>query len=200
MKKIFILALLILSAFLTACGGGSGTSASLPGDGSGISGGGGEVGTTWTLRNSSTMKNLLGVTYGGGTFVAVGAEGTIVTSSDGVNWTRRDSGTRKALLSVTYGNGLFVAVGENGTILTSPDGANWTQQNSGTIRNLYSVTYGNGLFVAVGGSIVLTSPDGVNWTQPTSEAGGWTVTYGNGLFVAVVGDTGNIYTSPDGVN
>jgi hypothetical protein len=60
------------------------------------------------------------VTYGNGLFVAVGEDGAILTSPDGVNWTRRTSGTRNGLESVTYGNGLFVAVGEWGTILTSP--------------------------------------------------------------------------------
>jgi photosystem II stability/assembly factor-like uncharacterized protein len=60
------------------------------------------------------------VTYGNGTFVAVGRNGTILTSRDGVNWTRRTSPTRDWLNSVTYGNGRFVAVGDYGTILTSP--------------------------------------------------------------------------------
>jgi photosystem II stability/assembly factor-like uncharacterized protein len=91
------------------------------------------------------------VTYGNNIFVAVGDNGTILTSTDGVSWTRRTSPTTQGLYSVTYGNGLFVAVGNNGTILTSTDGVNWTQRTSGTSNDLYGVTYGNGIFVAVGG-------------------------------------------------
>jgi hypothetical protein len=59
------------------------------------------------------------VTYGNGTFVAVGRNGTILTSRDGVNWTQRTSGGNQ-LKGVAYGNNTFVAVGEYGTILTSP--------------------------------------------------------------------------------
>jgi hypothetical protein len=51
------------------------------------------------------------VTYGNGLFVAVGEDGAILTSPDGVSWTRRTSGGN-LLYGVTYGNGTFVAVGE----------------------------------------------------------------------------------------
>jgi hypothetical protein len=52
--------------------------------------------------------------------VAVGWNGAILTSPDGVTWTQRDSGTSNNLSGVAYGNGTFVAVGWHGTILTSP--------------------------------------------------------------------------------
>jgi len=77
-------------------------------------------GSTWTPRTSNTNQHLYGVTYGNGTFVAVGEGGTILTSQNGQNWTPRESGTTQPLYGVTYGNGTFVAVGKNGTILTSP--------------------------------------------------------------------------------
>ena len=48
----------------------------------------------------------------GGKFVAVGASGTIITSSDnGTSWNSRTSGTSKLLNEVTYGNNTFVTVG-----------------------------------------------------------------------------------------
>jgi hypothetical protein len=47
----------------------------------------------WTRRTSGTSNDLYGVTYGNGTFVAVGEGGTILTSPDGVTWTQRTSGT-----------------------------------------------------------------------------------------------------------
>jgi hypothetical protein len=81
---------------------------------------------TWTQRTSGTGNDLIGVAYGNGLFVAVGDDGTILTSPDGVSWTQRTSGTGNLLEGVTYGNGLFVAVGKDGTILTSPDGVSWT--------------------------------------------------------------------------
>jgi len=76
--------------------------------------------TSWTARASGTWAWLSGVTYGNGTFVAVGEGGVILTSPDGVTWTKRASGTENTLHGVTYGNGTFVAVGEGGVILTSP--------------------------------------------------------------------------------
>jgi hypothetical protein len=169
---------------------------SAPGGG----GGGGGAGTTWTLRNLGNP--LLGVTYGNGTFVAVGYEGAILTSPDGATWTARASGTSDWLSGVTYGNGTFVAVGNYGTILTSPDGVSWTRQTSGTGNSLSGVAYGDGTFVAVGVvGTILTSPDGVNWTARTSGTSDLLegVAYGNGRFVAV-GLGGTILTSPDGVN
>ena len=52
--------------------------------------------------------------------MAVGRNGTILTSPDGVSWTAQTSLTSNALYAVTYGNNTFVAVGMYGTILTSP--------------------------------------------------------------------------------
>jgi hypothetical protein len=144
MRKVFILAVFILSAFLTA--------------GSYGGGGGGVVGTTWTQRNSGTSSSLWSVAYGNNTFVAVG--GTVLTSQDGVKWIKHNLGYEPN--DITYGNNIFVAVGGRGTILTSRDGVNWTDRDSETGSNLYDVTYANNNFVAVGESgTVLTSRDGI---------------------------------------
>ena len=89
----------------------------------------------WHSRNPSpTGNNLYGVTYGNGTFVAVGDLGTILTSPDGMAWDPEFSGTSAAVEWVTYASSTFVAVGENGTILTSPDGVAWTPRDSGTFK------------------------------------------------------------------
>ena len=103
--------------FLAACtinGGGTGG-----GSGGGGGGGGSGVGTTWILRNPG-FGAFCSVTYGNGTFVAVGEGGTILTSPDGVSWTERASPTKDFLNGVAYGNGTFVAVGKDGAILTFP--------------------------------------------------------------------------------
>ena len=155
---------------------------------------GGSDASQWTVRSAP----LYDVTYGNGTFVAVGNSGAILTSPDGVSWTVRHPGIGDHLRGVTYGNGTFVVVGNSGAILTSPDGVSWTVQGSGTWNVLYAVTYGNGTFVAVGeGGTLLTSPDGVNWTAQDSGTGNdlTGVTYGGGTFVAV-GRYGTLLTSP----
>ena len=109
----------------------------------------------WISRSSDTTENLRGVTYGettGQRFVAVGSNGTIVTSADGEIWTKRDSSTTAALSDVTYGSNTFVAAGLNGTILTSDTGISWTQRSAGINTHLTNVAYGNNTFVAIGSS------------------------------------------------
>jgi len=63
-------------------------------------------------------------------FVAVGDNGTILTSSDGTTWTSRTSGTTEYLRGGAYGNSTLVVVGLSGTILTSSDGITWTSRTS----------------------------------------------------------------------
>jgi hypothetical protein len=101
------------------------------------------------------------VTYGDSLFVAVGYNGTILTSPDGTTWTLTHTDSSTWLESVTYGNEQFVAVGYNGEILTSPDGTTWTLNISNKQALLRSVTYGDSLFVAVGdnGKILTSKAD-----------------------------------------
>jgi len=60
-------AFLLLTALLSACGGGPGNPKPI-------------LGTSWTKRNPGTTNVLFGVTYGNGIFVAVGEWGIILTS------------------------------------------------------------------------------------------------------------------------
>lgn len=156
----------------------------------------------WYVRNYSPGYDLNGVAYGNGTFVVVGDNGVILTSSDGANWTPVTSGTTAFLTAVTYGNGRFVAVGNSGSILISSNGTSWSMETSGTTSPLNGITYGNGLFVAVGiGGSILTSPDGLLWAsrQPGNPHGGFIgVAYGNGNFVAL-GYHSNLNVSTDGI-
>ena len=52
----------------------------------------------WTRQTAAnSTKDLLGVAYGNNKYVAVGKDGTILTSSDGTTWTSRTSGTSNEL-------------------------------------------------------------------------------------------------------
>jgi hypothetical protein len=83
---------------------------------------------TNTQQTSSTVNNLVDVTYGNSTFIAVGDNGTIVSSADGITWTLRTSGTTNNLNSIAYNDtdSEFIIVGDNNTILTSSNGSTWT--------------------------------------------------------------------------
>src|SRR5215471_10181157 len=72
---------------------------------------------TWTWRNPlPTGANLSCITYGNGQFVAVGWDGTTLTSVDGTNWVQF---SEPILLSaVVYANGHFLAVGSGYGSLT----------------------------------------------------------------------------------
>ena len=99
-------------------------------------------GIVWTERTSGIPKNLRGITFGKGLFVAGSYGGKILTSSDGINWTQ--TGISLRLNGITYGMGLFVAVGESGcpnNILTSSNGIDWTGSNTDPCYPLNGVTY-----------------------------------------------------------
>jgi hypothetical protein len=148
----------------------------------------------WYLRNPLPQRlitNIIAnsITFGNNTFVAVGDNGYIATSFDGITWTYRNVGTSYDFQAVTFGNNTFVAVGDG--VFTSPDGITWTERavpqpapectwDKKLNAQLKAVTYGNGMFVAVGCIVcetlgtspifpsviryqVLVSPDGINW-------------------------------------
>ena len=131
-------------------------------------------------------------------FVAVGTNGTILYSQDGVSWESTTFGT-DYINGVTFADNKYVAVGQNGAVYTSNNAMNWVAQLSGTSQELFEVTYGNNLFVSVGCTgTIITSPTGVNWSLQTgiNSCDIYGVTYGNGLYVAT-GQGGYIQTSPD---
>jgi len=161
---------------------------------------------TWTLRSTqgspSQVNNLKNVTYANGLYLAVGDNGTVVTSKDQITWKSQTlvsaSGvTDPKLYAVTYGNGLWVAVGSY--IWTSPDAATWTYCSNPSPGPFYAVAYGNGIYVAAGGlgglinskpgpPVLATSPDGVTWTDRSTTSGVTAeptkgLIFANGLFV-----------------
>lgn len=117
-----------------------------------------------------TTDWLEAVAAGNGVAVAVGDNGAIYRSTNGLAWSRQADVASGAWLSgVAFGGGAFVAVGETGVILRSPDGETWSRRTSGTSVDLARVVYGDGRFLAVGSSgAVLVSPDGLSWSADVS--------------------------------
>ena len=170
--------------------------------------------TDWVSRSSSSVDQWGSIAYGNGTYVAVGYDGGVMTSTNGISWTTRNTGiANRSWSSIVYGEGIFVAIswGESNDgqagIMTSPDGISWTSINSPAQESWSGIAYGNSTFVVVSyqnGNKVMTSPDGINWTLGTSAANNdWAgVAFGNGTFVAVsrTGSGNRVMTSPDGIN
>jgi len=122
-------------------------------------------GITWKTRTSTA--ELWDVACGNGTWVAVGHEGVIITSTDAMEWVVRRSGTISALDCIAFGNGVFVVGGASGKVLVSRDGVSWeTIMSAVPIGRL---RYLRNKFFAVGyAGTILSSEDGLKWSLVVS--------------------------------
>jgi photosystem II stability/assembly factor-like uncharacterized protein len=169
--------------------------------------------TEWTVRSPITIKNtLLSIAWNGTVLVAVGTQGEIQTSFDGVGWTKQKSGTTKNLRSISCSNNAFVAVGDSGTLFTSPDGIHWVQNDSIRLGNVVSAgdhfiaLVGSGTWTAdnlilkVPTRGVFSSKDGTTWSKISSDSTKTfsSVTWTGTQFVALAGNS-QIGMSPDGI-
>lgn len=163
-----------------------------------------DQGFNWISIDLGAAGAMYAIIYANSEFVAVGNNGHIITSTDGLTWNTHESGTNQHLKDITYSSYTgFVAVGANGAIVTSADSQTWVPRTSGTTQRFNGVTYGSGKLVAVGdGGLIMTSSDkGITWTSRTANVpytlnGITGESIGN--FVAV-GTNNSIVTSPDGV-
>jgi hypothetical protein len=126
----------------------------------------------WVSRASGTTVSLNAVASStAGNLVAVGDNGIIRTSPDGITWSGRTSGVPYHLRGVAFSGSLWVAVGDSGAVLTSPDAITWTYRAPTTQNKLAkhqsfkAVTWADTQFVAVGQEM-LESP-----TVKTSSTG-----------------------------
>jgi len=174
--------------------------------------------TAWTQATSvptGFASDLSAVTSSGSQFIALGTDGSIVTSTDGNAWTSAGSipsgGVRMNSLAfgLVSSAARYVAVGNGGNIFMSADLVTWTPQASNTTNDLYNVAFPKDTFVATGASgTLLTSPDAITWTAQSSNTSRALrgTTYGTGPAAGasaqyvVVGDAGTILTSADGTS
>jgi len=160
------------------------------------------------------MRALEDVTFGKDAFVAVGWNGWIYSSKNGVDWAFRGVNTAYSFYGVTYGGGQFLAVGTFAIHLDaltciglSTDGQNWgiLWDEWHPNETFVSVTYGNDAAVAINWDydhlFCATNLQGAGpyWTLVgTGSLGSFTrVTFGGGRFV-LVGEGGLIQTSFNG--
>jgi photosystem II stability/assembly factor-like uncharacterized protein len=137
------------------------------------------------------------------TWIAVGASGTILRSSDGgIHWTSISSPIADALRGVALKGKLGLAVGISGRVLRTIDGGlNWMEEKRPTSKNLYSVSISNQMAVITGeeGTILVSLDNGLTWKLHT--AGTASILFGvsvNGSTAVGVGGQGAIVMSTDG--
>ena len=169
---------------------------------------------TWAaISQNFTTYDIYSICYGNGKFVAVGYNGSMWYSTDGITWTSISQSILKdAILSVCYGNRKFIAgEGGPGYMAYSTDGITWTKVPQSIfmddVQSVRSICYADGKFVAVGSNTTIAySTDGINWiTVLESSGSGYpfrghihSVCYGNGKFIAG-GDYSAMGYSTDGI-
>ncbi len=171
----------------------------------------------------ATGNDLLGITYTGSAFFAVGRAGNVVTSTTGAlgSWQHIPSPSiptpvqkQYDFLGVASHGNTIVAVASTrsnamtpaGYVVTSTDnGMTWKLAFTASDR-LIGVTYStaSGQFIAVGGGdkmggLVYKSDDGTAWTQVGTAISGveFDAVASNGTEVAAVGTNGVVYMSLD---
>jgi hypothetical protein len=152
---------------------------------------------------SGTSQNLLDIAYGGGYFVAVGANGTVLYSSNGTVWQPSGAVSFTNINAIVYASSKFVLVTELGEVYTSNNGVTWSSQTSGVTDALYSIAYGNSKFVAGGANgTVITSTDAITWSNTTvgfyDILGLRYITNGSGNSFVATCKNNKVYVSTDG--
>lgn len=144
------------------------------------------------------------IAYGNGTYIAVGSEGSIIRSTDGVYWKLVESTANTSkivkgfdldpnpsgnisdeLVDVAFGNNIFIAVGEAGAYASWDNGLTWDKldQLSGSLTR---ATFVNGKFYLSGSSSsIFSSSDANTWIELNSWGYDLTnIAYGNGKYLA----------------
>jgi hypothetical protein len=159
------------------------------------------LGTGWTTHAVPGIRSLNASASGAGLRVAVGENGVIYTSPNGVNWALPASATTVNLTAIARSPSRFVAVGASGVIVTSMDGAVWASQTSGVTTALNTIHWTGSQFVAAGASgRVLTSVDGLAWhPRYTGSSANLRCIGSSPSTLVITGDGGVILTSTSGI-
>ncbi|MCP5107818.1 MAG: hypothetical protein GY950_30805 [bacterium] len=165
-------------------------------------------GNIWRNGNIRIDAVIRDVAFGAGTFVAVGDDGVVYTSTNGTAWTKSNTnfGKYSHLFAVTFSEGkTFIAAGRDGLIVRSTDsGKKWTVVNARSTDvhdpDIYGVAFGNNVFAAMDESgKVLRSTDGIQWKKVSGRSGDRRLTFGNGWFMGTA-SSGRVYRSKDGAH
>jgi hypothetical protein len=149
----------------------------------------------WTRRVHGLPYVLNDVIWDGAVFIAVGDEGAILSSADGLDWIARESGALADLNAIAaYGSVIF-AVGENILLQSTDHGETWVAKDEPVTASLSAVAINSSQVVVSGASdsyepIIMISQDrGDTWQfinlWPDQDVGFLTdIVYRDGLFIA----------------
>lgn len=165
-------------------------------------------GISWTEAVSGTTEDLFDIIWSDDLFlfVAVGANGTILSSIDGFSWEDQSiPGT--SIRSIAWDGTRFIATGDNSTVFSSTDGINWSMSQlsllavtNNSIRDIaWNGDYSQCVAIFMSGHLA-TSPDGETWTLLPDQMGIQlhSIAWGGGRYVVV--GYNSIHVSEDGLN
>lgn len=165
-------------------------------------------GQSWAQVSSGTGASLHDIDQlPDGGFIAVGDNGTIVTSDGYVPWTVRTAAATRNLVAVNVlASGLAVAVDEDGLVFSSTDGGfTWTPAGNApglsTAEDLHFTTLQDGWVIGQsfsGGALHHTTDGGDSWTAVPDFLGAYVSVDVEGLSIWAANVTGRYYRSTDG--
>lgn len=138
---------------------------------------------------------LTDVVWTGKQFLAVGGDGLMMTSKDGIKWTETASPTKESINRIIRANDTYYITGTNGLIMSSKDLTTWKKQKTNTTLSIDSIAWNGKSFVAVGSTmletVALTSDNGTDWkavyinrkSHGTPALNFSDVAWGNGTFI-----------------
>jgi len=171
-------------------------------------------GHQWQVQDSGVTYDLTGIAWNGSLYVVVGSNGIILTSNNATDWNTiifkhpdlESNNEITRYRAVAWNGSLFLAVGDTGITARSFDGTNWTAGNNKTRKPMLDVIWANEQFISVGGGFnifdilegkIMTSSNGIDWQeQAVGNTYFRSILWGGGQYI-IVGDSGNIYTSPN---
>lgn len=136
---------------------------------------------SWTSATvPATASSLYAVTRSGSTWVAVGSQSTILTSTNGTTWTKRTASGAPLELSIVAGNStgtMIIALSGSyayGEYFTSTNGTTWTRRRLPTSLDITGAIWtGTSFLVSTTLNIVFSSTDGINWTSSLLPTGNY---------------------------
>jgi photosystem II stability/assembly factor-like uncharacterized protein len=134
-------------------------------------------------------------------FIAVGDDGIILTSKDGIYWDDNRVTSTDELKTIIYFNNQFIIGADYGMLFFSNDGINWTTKYCGYSDYLNSmIVCNNKIFAAASNNTILTSDDGLQWSKFKVKQNETyslnTIVHGNNIMVAA-GSSGLTVSSND---
>lgn len=172
------------------------------------------LGASWPHQNVIPgASHLLDIATDGGLLVAVGWQGFVGTSTNGIDWTSGSvdsSGGPIFLEGLIHDGSQYIAVGTGSdgdwlqVVYTSPDAETWTRRYFSRGLALRDVASANGIRVAVGTSgAVLRSINGQSWNKINAGISAELLSISHaGQFFTAIGKSGIsdvVYVSVDGL-